>query len=82
VWLLKAFKKILRREERHKDKERKIYFSDGSRTNNKNLESLYEPQFLDAWNKTVKGNKLGWTKGVPYIKWTAYVAICAATLPL
>ena len=76
--LFRAWQRFRSRKTRHQERETKIHSADGLRTNNKNLEALFEPRFLSAWNKAKEANRQGWPGGVPDIRWRAHIAIWAA----
>jgi O-methyltransferase len=76
--LIRAFQKFRGRKERRATKHRKVIAADGLRTNNKNLEALFEPRFVTAWEKAKAANIKGWPDGVPDIRWRTHVAVWAA----
>jgi O-methyltransferase len=78
MFVMKFLNKLLNRDERHQERDKKVYVSDGTRTNNKNLEALLNPHFVNAWEKACELNKIGWPNGVPDIRWRAHIATWAA----
>ena len=58
--LFRAVQRFRSRKERHKLREKKVHSADGLRTNNKNLEALFKPRFLAAWNTAKEANRKGW----------------------